>query len=145
MIGIIIVTHGELARAFVRATEMILGTQDQLRAIEMRADEDVDVTKTRLAEAVKEADQGDGVVILTDMFGGTPSNLALTFHAEAKVEVLMGVNLPMLLKLVSSRAGTEGEAEKEKLSLAQLVSMIAEYGRKNIQVATDILRKKPSA
>lgn len=144
MIGIIVVTHGELARSFVRATELILGAQDQLRAIEMRADEDVDVTKARLAEAVKEAQQGDGVVILTDMFGGTPSNLALTFHVEGKVEVLMGVNLPMLLKLVSARAGTEADEQPEKQTVSQLVSSIAEYGRKNIQVATDILRKKPS-
>ena len=142
MIGIIVVTHGELARGFVQAAELILGRQDELRAIEMRADEDVDVTKTRLAEAVKEAGHGEGVVILTDMFGGTPSNLALTFHAEAKVEVLMGVNLPMLLKLLSARAGTDGDGEKQ--TLAQLVSTIAEYGRKNIQVATDILRKKPA-
>lgn len=141
MIGIVVVTHGELARGFVQATELILGTQDQLRAIELRADEDVDVTKTRLAEAVKELDRGEGVVILTDMFGGTPSNLALTFHAEGKVEVLMGLNLPMLLKLVSSRGGTEGEDGKK--SLAELSAIVAEYGKKNIQAATEILRKKP--
>lgn len=142
MIGIVVVTHGELARGFVQATELILGTQDQLRAIELRADEDVDVTKTRLAEAVKELDRGEGVVILTDMFGGTPSNLALTFHAEGKVEVLMGLNLPMLLKLVSSRGGTEGEDGRR--SLAELSAVVAEYGKKNIQAATEILRKKPA-
>lgn len=142
MIGIVVVTHGELARGFVQATELILGTQDQLRAIELRADEDVDVTKMRLAEAVKELDRGEGVVILTDMFGGTPSNLALTFHAEGKVEVLMGLNLPMLLKLVSARGGTEGEDGKK--SLSELSTIVADYGKKNIQAATEILRKKPA-
>lgn len=144
LIGIVVVTHGSLALGFVKAAELILGAQEQLQAIELSADEDVDLTKKRLSLAIGEVDQGEGVMILTDMFGGTPSNLALTFHVESKVEVIMGANLPILLKLLSSRAGTEASVDGSR-PLAELATHIAEYGKKNIQVATDILRKKPGA
>lgn len=138
MIGIVIVTHGSIASEFVRATHLIVGEQTLLEAVSLAPDEDIDSMKARIGDAIKKADAGDGVVVLTDMFGGTPSNLSLPFHREGRVEIVMGVNLPMLLKLSSERNVTEGE---EKRSPAAVAAVAAEYGRKNIQVATEILKK----
>lgn len=142
MIGIVVVTHGDLARELVSATELILGKQDALRALPLHPDEDVDAIRDRLSQAIADVDSGEGVVILTDMFGGTPSNVALPHHVEGKVEVLMGVNLPMLLKLASARAGTDGAGGGEPPSLSALATIVVEHGRRNIQAATDVLRKK---
>ena len=138
MIGLVVVTHGSLASEFVRATNLIVGEQAMLEAVSLAPDEDIDSMKARIGDAIKKADGGDGVVVLTDMFGGTPSNLSLPFHQEGRVEILMGVNLPMLLKLASERDVAEGE---EKRSVAVIAALASEYGRKNIQVATEILKK----
>jgi len=139
--GIVVVTHGNLARELMHAVEMILGPQERMQAVCLLPGDNVDDTRDRLSVAIRECDAGEGVLLLTDMFGGTPSNLALAFFAEGKVEVVMGVNLPMLLKLASIRMGTE---EGEKQGLAQMAVAAVEHGRKNIQAASDILRKKPS-
>src|SRR5512147_982174 len=99
MIGIVVVAHFNLAREMVAATELIVGKQDQFEYVDIFPDEDVDKTKKKLTDALRRADVGEGAVILTDMFGGTPSNISLSFLEEDKVEVVTGTNLPMLIKL----------------------------------------------
>lgn len=138
VIGVVVIAHGALATELVNATELILGRQGSMLAVTLAPDESIDSMKDRIGRAIQEVDKGRGVVVVTDMFGGTPSNLALTFHKEGKVEILMGVNLPMLLKLAGGRNAAEGE---EPRSLAELVVLASEHGRKNIQVATEILKK----
>jgi mannose PTS system EIIA component len=133
MIGIVVVAHFNLAREMVAATELIVGKQDQFKYVDIFPDEDVDKIKKELTEAVRNADSGDGVVILTDMFGGTPSNISLSFLEEGKVEVVTGTNLPMLIKLVTYRQGRV---------LSELAGFIANYGKKNIYLATDVLNMK---
>ena len=138
MIGLVVVTHGQLATELVRVTESIVGAQEGLLPVGLGADEAIESMKDRIGKAIESAQKGDGVIVLTDMFGGTPSNLSLTFLEEGKVEILMGVNLPMLLKLASGRTADDGEGAKSLVELARLAS---EYGRKMIQVATEILKK----
>jgi PTS system mannose-specific IIA component len=131
MIGLVLVTHGRLAEEFIAATEHVVGPQEALRAICIGPDDDMDLRKTEIQEAVKEVNQGDGVIILTDMFGGTPSNLALALMEKGKVEVLAGINLPMLVKVASLRKDTP---------LEKAVSKAAESGRKYINVASEVLQ-----
>ena len=133
MIGIVVVAHFNLAREMVAATELIVGEQAQFEYVDIFPDEEVDRIKKKLTEAVRDADSGEGVVILTDMFGGTPSNISLSFLEEGKVEVVTGTNLPMLIKLVTYRQGRP---------LSELASFIASYGKKNIYLATDVLNVK---
>jgi PTS system mannose-specific IIA component len=130
MIGIVVVAHFNLAREMVAATELIVGKQDQFQYVDIFPDEEVDKIKKKLTDALKGVESGDGTIILTDMFGGTPSNISLSFLQEGKVEVVTGTNLPMLIKLVTYRQGR---------SLAELAGFIAAYGKKNIYLATDIL------
>jgi PTS system mannose-specific IIA component len=130
MIGIVVVAHFNLAREMVAATELIVGKQDQFEYVDIFPDEDVEKIKKKLTDAIKNAESGDGTIILTDMFGGTPSNISLSFLEEGKVEVVTGTNLPMLIKLVTYRQGR---------TLSELASFIANYGKKNIYLATDIL------
>ncbi|MEE8258899.1 MAG: PTS sugar transporter subunit IIA [Sphingomonadales bacterium] len=130
MIGLILVTHGRLAEEFVAATEHVVGTQEFLRAICIGPDDDMDLRLTEIKEAVTEVNQGKGVVILTDMFGGTPSNLALTLLEKGKVEVLAGINLPMLIKLASIRKTT---------ALEDAVAEAAKSGKKYINIASEVL------
>lgn len=131
MIGLVLVTHGRLAEEFIAATEHVVGPQEALRAICIGPDDDMDLRKTEIQEAVKEVNQGDGVIILTDMFGGTPSNLALALMEKGKVEVLAGINLPMLIKVAGLRKDTP---------LEEAVSKAAESGRKYINVASEVLQ-----
>ena len=130
MIGIVVVAHFNLAREMVAATELIVGKQEQFAYVDIFPDEEVDKIKKKLTEALKGVDSGEGAVILTDMFGGTPSNISLSFLREGKVEVVTGTNLPMLIKLVTYRQGRP---------LTELASFIASYGKKNIYLATDVL------
>ncbi|MCH7806707.1 MAG: PTS sugar transporter subunit IIA [Proteobacteria bacterium] len=131
MIGLVLVTHGRLAEEFIAATEHVVGPQEDLRAVCIGPDDDMDLRKTEIQEAVQEVNRGDGVIILTDMFGGTPSNLALALMEKGKVEVLAGINLPMLIKIASLRKDTP---------LEQAVSEAAESGRKYINVASKVLQ-----
>ena len=103
MIGIVLVTHGNLAREFLSAMEHVVGKQAQARAISIGPDDDMEQRRADIMKAAEEGDTGDGTILLTDMFGGTPSNLAISIMDRAKVEVLAGVNLPMLIKLASVR------------------------------------------
>jgi PTS system mannose-specific IIA component len=130
MIGIVIVTHGGLAGEFRAALEHVVGQQTQLETISIGPDDDMELRRADILAAVKRADAGDGVVVLTDMFGGTPSNLAISVMNDANVEVIAGVNLPMLVKLASIRAETE---------LRTAVDLAKESGRKYISVASQVL------
>ncbi len=133
MIGIVVVAHFNLAREMVAATELIVGKQEQFTYVDIFPDEDVEAIKNRVVAALKNVGSGKGAIILTDMFGGTPSNISLSFLEAGKVEVVTGVNLPMLIKLVTYRRGK---------GLDELAEFISSYGKKNIYVATDVLRSK---
>jgi PTS system mannose-specific IIA component len=133
MIGVVVVAHFNLAREMVAATELIVGRQEQFTYVDIFPDEDVEKTKGMVVGALKNVNSGEGVIILTDMFGGTPSNISLSFLEEGKVEVVTGVNLPMLIKLVTYR--------RDKI-LTELAEFISNYGKKNIYLATDVLRNK---
>ena len=130
MIGLVLVTHGRLADEFRAALEHVMGPQKQIEAITIGAEDDSDLCRSDIIEAVNRVDSGDGVAILTDMFGGTPSNLAISVLDRANVEVIAGVNLPMLIKLASVRSTS-------KLPVA--VTQAQEAGRKYINVASQLL------
>jgi PTS system mannose-specific IIA component len=130
MIGVVIVTHGLLAHEFRAALEHVVGPQEQLETISIGPEDDLDLRRNDMLEALVRVNSGDGVVVLTDMFGGTPSNLAISAMEQPKVEVIAGVNLPMLVKLASLR----GECK-----LAETVKQAQEAGRKYISVASQIL------
>lgn len=130
MIGLVIVTHGGLAVEFRAALEHIVGPQTQLETISIGPEDDMVQRRTEILEAVHRAETGSGVIILTDMFGGTPSNLAISVMDEAKVEIIAGINLPILVKL----AGLRGE-----VPLEQAVALAREAGRKYIKVASQEL------
>jgi len=130
MIGLVLVTHGRLAEEFVAATEHVVGRQANTRAVCIGADDDMEVRRKDILAAISEVDDGHGVILLTDMFGGTPSNLAISVMDQAKVEVVAGMNLPMLIKLASVR----GED-----NLSDAVALAQEAGRKYINVASSLL------
>jgi PTS system mannose-specific IIA component len=133
MIGLVIVTHGRLAVEFRAALEHVVGPQTQIEAITIGPDDNGEQCRKNIIEAVKRVDSGDGVAILTDMFGGTPSNLAISVMSRPKVEVLAGINLPMLVKLAKVRAESP---------LAEAVVAAQESGRKYITIASRVLAGK---
>lgn len=130
MIGLIIVTHGGLALEFRSALEHVVGPQTRLETVSIGPDDDMAVRRGQILDAVRRTNDGDGVIILTDMFGGTPSNLAISVMDEAPVEVIAGINLPILVKLASVRG---------ELDLADAVASAREAGRKYIKVASQEL------
>lgn len=135
MIGVVVVTHGQLAAELLNAAEMIVGGLPTFAAVSIGWHEDTEDARAEIAQAIRRVDQGRGVLVLTDMFGGTPTNLAVTFLAADKVEVITGVNLPMLIKL----AGLVGES-----NLIAVAREMREHGRNAIWVASDLLRgEKP--
>ena len=133
MIGIVLVTHGRLAVEFRAALEHVVGQQEQIEAVTIGPDDDIERRRHDIIEAVKRVDSGDGVAILTDMFGGTPSNLSISVMNRPKVEVLAGINLPMLVKLAKVR---------DEIPLAEAVAQAQEAGRKYITVASRVLAGK---
>jgi PTS system mannose-specific IIA component len=136
MIGLVLVTHGRLAEEFIAATEHVVGPQRNMSAIAIGPDDDIEQRRRDILAAVQAVDDGAGVILLTDMFGGTPSNLAISMMGDSHVEVIAGVNLPMLIKLASVR---ESEA------LEQAVTSAQEAGRKYINVASTLLKVDKSA
>lgn len=130
MIGLVLVTHGRLAAEFVAALEHVVGPQERVLAVCIGADDDIEARRAEIVRAIREVDDGAGVVVLTDMFGGTPSNLAISTMDRKGVEVIAGVNLPMLIKLASVRAAEP---------LPQAVVAAQEAGRKYINVASRLL------
>ncbi|MBP8625457.1 MAG: PTS sugar transporter subunit IIA [Syntrophorhabdaceae bacterium] len=133
MVGLIIVAHFNLAREMAAAVELIVGKQEQLTPIDIFPNEDMEDIRKKIANSIKTVDSGDGVIILTDMFGGTPSNMSLSFLEEGKIEVVTGVNLPMLIKLATYR--------KER-PISELARFITGYGQKNIYLASEVLRSR---
>ncbi len=132
MIGMVLVTHGRLAEEFVAATEHVVGPQEGIRAICIGPADDMEQRRKDILEAIEEVDTGDGVILLTDMFGGTPSNLAISVMDNANVEVIAGINLPMLIKLATVRG-------KSEVSLDEAVAAAQESGRKYINIASKVL------
>jgi len=135
MIGMVLVTHGRLANELVAALEHVVGPQANVAAVCIGPDDDMEQRRLDILESVAKVDDGSGVVLLTDMFGGTPSNLAISIMDKAKVEVIAGVNLPMLIKLASVR-------NHEALAVA--VASAQEAGRKYINVASRLLTQDQS-
>ncbi len=133
MIGLVLVTHGRLAVEFRAALEHIMGPQAQFEAVTIDPDDDVEQRRRDIIAAVDRVNTGDGVVILTDMFGGTPSNLAISCMAQPGVEVLAGVNLPMLIKLAKVRA---------ECPMTDVVAAAQDAGRKYITIASRVLAGK---
>jgi mannose PTS system EIIA component len=130
MIGMVLVTHGRLAAEFISALEHVVGPQRNIAAVCIGAEDDMEKRRQDILRSISEVDTGKGVVLLTDMFGGTPSNLAISVMDKAKIEVIAGVNLPMLIKLASMR---QTESLEESVRGAQ------EAGRKYINVASQLL------
>jgi PTS system mannose-specific IIA component len=133
MIGLVLVTHGRLAEEFVAATEHVVGEQRNVRTVCIGPDDDMEQRRNDILEAIAKVDDGDGIILLTDMFGGTPSNLAISVMDAGNVEVIAGMNLPMLIKL----AGTRDTA-----TLADAVAQAQESGRKYINVASSLLNAR---
>ena len=133
MIGVVIVTHYHLAEEFLQAVQLIVGRLENFSAIGLDPTASPESMRTRIDEAIREADQGDGVLMLVDMFGGTPSNLCLAFLDEDRVEVVTGLNLPMLVKVAGLR---------EPMPIHDVADLAREYGRRNISVASDLLSGK---
>ncbi|OYQ35972.1 PTS fructose transporter subunit IIA [Niveispirillum lacus] len=131
MIGLVLVTHGNLAVEFIAAMEHVVGPQKQVCAVCIGPEDDMEQRRNDILTDVAKCDSGDGVVVLTDMFGGTPSNLAISIMDRAKVEVIAGMNLPMLIKLASVR--------KTGADLKTAVAAAQEAGRKYINVASALL------
>ena len=134
MIGIVVVTHGQLARELVAAAEMIIGEIPNVTAVSIGWHESPDDAQREIADAIARADSGKGTVVLTDMFGGTPSNLSMTFLEKGRVEVVTGVNLPMLIRLASLR-------EEEGDELLELATEAAREGKDNIYLAGTLLAR----
>ena len=135
MIGVVVVTHGQLATELVNAAETIVGDLPRFAAVSIGWHEDTQDARDEIAEAIARVQQDQGVLILTDMFGGTPCNLAMTFLEENKVEVLTGVNVPMMIKL---------SGLQERGELLSVAREMREHGRHTIWVASDLLRAEKS-
>lgn len=133
MIGVLIITHGNLGNELIQVTRLIRGEMEGALAISVDETKGVESLKKEITTAIKQLDSGKGVLILTDLFGGTPSNISLSFLKEGKVEVVTGVNLPMMLKV--------SEMKDEK-GLSEFADFIRNYGKNNIYLASEILGRK---
>ena len=130
MIGLVLVTHGRLAEEFVVAMEHVVGRQERIATICIGPEDDMEGRRAEIAAAIQDVDDGAGVIVLTDLFGGTPSNLAISLMRPGKVEVIAGINLPMLIRLGGARMA---------MKVAEAVSAARDAGRKYISVASEVL------
>lgn len=130
MIGLVLVTHGRLAAEFVVAMEHVVGPQRAIETICIGPEDDMELRRGDIAQAIKAVDAGRGVIVLTDLFGGTPSNLAISLMKAGKVEVIAGINLPMLIRL---------EGARKTMTVKDAVAAAREAGRKYISVASEVL------
>jgi mannose PTS system EIIA component len=130
MIGLVLVTHGRLAVEFVTAMEHVVGPQNDMATICIGPDDDMEARRADIASAIAKVDSGKGVVVLTDLFGGTPSNLAISLMETGRIEVIAGVNLPMLIRL---------EGARRTMNVVDAVAAAREAGRKYISVASEVL------
>jgi PTS system mannose-specific IIA component len=133
MIGLVIVTHGELAKSFQQVLEHVVGPQQGMATVCIGPEDNMEARREDIVAAIDQVDKGKGVIVLTDMFGGTPSNLAISIMGQKNIEVLAGINVPTLVKLASTR---------DKLSLSEAVEQAKEAGRKYINVASQLLGDK---
>ena len=133
MVGLVIVTHGNLAEEFIRVAEMIIGKLEGMKAVSIAATDNVDEAINRVKKAAAEVEFGAGILILTDMFGGTPSNIGLSFLNNENTEVVTGLNLPMILKYYHHR---------EDKPLRELAALVCDSGQKSIINASEMLRKQ---
>jgi len=132
MIGIVVVTHGDLGDTLIATTRFILGSSpERVVAVSVGLETNPDKLRRSIEDGIKSVDQKDGILLLTDMFGGTPSNLAYSFLEEGRVEVLAGVNLPILIKAIESRSDTP---------LADLAASLEKFGRQSITLASGVLK-----
>jgi PTS system mannose-specific IIA component len=131
MVGVLVITHGKLAHELVNAAEMIIGEIQKVEAFSLGWNDDVEMAKQKIQEVLKKLNSDNGVIILTDIFGGTPTNLGLSFLKPNKIEIVTGVNLPMLLKLISQ--------QKEQLPLKDIATKVKERGQQSIYIASEIL------
>ncbi|MBN8814818.1 MAG: PTS sugar transporter subunit IIA [Sphingomonas sp.] len=130
MIGLVLVTHGRLASEFVTAMEHVVGPQEHVESIAIGPDDDMEARRADIAAAIAKVDLGQGVILLTDLFGGTPSNLAISLLERGRVEVIAGINLPMLIRLASAR---------KTMKVIDAIAAAREAGRKYISVASEVL------
>ncbi|HEU0044711.1 PTS sugar transporter subunit IIA [Sphingomonas sp.] len=130
MIGLVLVTHGRLAEEFVTAMIHVVGPQEQVATVAIGPEDDMESRREDIASAIAEVDVGRGVIVLTDLFGGTPSNLAISLMERGRVEVIAGMNLPMLIRLGSAR---------QAMKVTDAVAAAREAGRKYISVASEVL------
>lgn len=130
MIGLVLVTHGRLAAEFVVAMEHVVGPQNAVETICIGPEDDMEVRRADIARAIEAVDAGRGVIVLTDLFGGTPSNLAISLMNPGRVEVIAGINLPMLIRL---------EGARRTMNVKDAVAAAREAGRKYISVASEVL------
>ncbi len=133
MVGVVLVTHPHLGEEFIRSAELICGPLPNVTTVSIDTGKGVEELRKGVADAIKNVDVGDGVLILTDMFGGTPSNMSLAFLQEDRVDILTGLNLPMLIKISNCREGR---------TLRELAKMVKEAGQRHINLASEILQKK---
>ena len=130
MIGLVLVTHGRLAEEFAAALEHVVGPQDKIAAISIGPEDDMELRRQDVHEKIDLVDEGDGVILLTDMFGGTPSNLAMSFLDKPNIEVIAGINLPMLIRLAGAR---------KKKGLLETAKAARDAGRNYITIASEFL------
>jgi len=136
MVGVVVVTHCHLAEELIAAAQLVVGEElKQFQPVPIDPKETSDQIREKIIAAIRKVDGGQGVLILTDMYGGTPSNISLSFLEEKKIEVITGVNLPMLLKLATYT---------DEMTLEALAAFITDYGQRNINLASDVLRKRVS-
>ena len=134
MVGVVVVTHCHLAEELICAAQLVVGEElKQFQAVSVEPKDGSDAIREKIMAAIRKVDGGQGVLILTDMYGGTPSNISLSFLEEKRVEVITGVNLPMLLKLATSQ---------DPLALDELAAFITDYGQRNINLASQVLKKR---
>jgi PTS system mannose-specific IIA component len=134
MIGVVVVTHCHLAEELIAAAELVVGEQlKQFQPVSIDPKEGSEEIREKIIAAIRKVDGGQGVLILTDMYGGTPSNISLSFLEEKKIEVITGVNLPMLLKLATY---------SNEANLEEMAAFITDYGQRNINLASEVLKKR---
>ena len=134
MVGVVVVTHCHLAEEMIAAAELVVGEQlKHFQAVSVDPKEGSEEIRGKIMAAIRKVDEGQGVLILTDMYGGTPSNISLSFLEERRVEVITGVNLPMLLKMATS---------PNEMPLEELAIFITDYGQRNITLASEVLKKR---
>jgi len=134
MVGVVVVTHCHLGKELISAAELVVGEElRQFQSVSIDPKEESEEIREKIMAAIRKVDEGQGVLILTDMYGGTPSNISLSFLEERRIEVITGVNLPMLLKLATYH---------DEMDLEALATFITEYGQKNINLASEVLKKR---